>query len=375
MTSWSPQQDSALKAVDTWLKSKPGVSAPQVFRLFGYAGTGKTTLAREFANDVDGPVMFGAFTGKAAHVMSQKGCNGASTIHSMIYAVEDDGYGEPRFILNRDSDLSTAALVIIDEVSMVGADLARDLLSFKVPVLVLGDPAQLPPVKDAGYFTETEPDVMLTEVHRQAEGSPIIRMATAVRQGEALAVGAFGTSSVLKRADLDRDAVLKVDQVIVGRNRTRHAYNRRIRELNGVNNRLPVEGDRLICLRNDKGKRLLNGSMWVVKKVFKQTGRSKLPNTIKMIVMPDDFGAKPREVEARVREEFFDGTEDQLSWQDTKGTEQFTFGYAITCHKSQGSQWPSVMVFDESAAFRDEANRWLYTAITRAADSLTVVVP
>ena len=374
MTSWSPQQDAALKAVGAWLKAKPGVSSPQVFRLFGYAGTGKTTLAREFAKDVSGPVMFGAFTGKAAHVMSQKGCKGASTIHSMIYAVEDDGFGEPRFILNRDSDLSTASLVIIDEVSMVGADLARDLLSFNVPVLVLGDPAQLPPVKDAGYFTEVAPDIMLTEVHRQAEGSPIIRMATAVRQGEALTVGSFGASSVLKRADLDRDAVLKVDQVIVGRNRTRHAYNRRIRELNGVSNRLPVDGDRLICLRNDKNKRLLNGSMWVVKKVLKQSGRAKLPNTVKLVVAPDDFGVRPREVEVIVREEFFDGTEDQLNWQDTKGTEQFTFGYAVTCHKSQGSQWPSVMVFDESSAFRDEASRWLYTAITRAADSLTVVL-
>ena len=58
---------------------------------------------------------------------------------------------------------------------MVDEDLGRDLLSFGKPVLVLGDPAQLPPVKGGGFFTEAEPDVMLTEVHRQAADNPIIR--------------------------------------------------------------------------------------------------------------------------------------------------------------------------------------------------------
>ena len=70
---------------------------------------------------------------------------------------------------------------MIDECSMVDEELGRDLLSFGKPILVLGDPAQLPPVKGGGFFTETAPDVMLTEIHRQAEGSAIIRASRAAR--------------------------------------------------------------------------------------------------------------------------------------------------------------------------------------------------
>ncbi|MFX5578869.1 AAA family ATPase, partial [Acinetobacter baumannii] len=82
---FTPHQDAALKAVGDWLKAKPGRGGtPPVFRLFGFAGTGKTTLARHIADGVDGEVKFAAFTGKAALVMRNKGCDGASTIHSLI---------------------------------------------------------------------------------------------------------------------------------------------------------------------------------------------------------------------------------------------------------------------------------------------------
>ena len=73
MPSFTPHQDAALKAVADWLKAKPGRNGtPPVFRLFGYAGTGKTTLARHIADGVDGEVKFAAFTGKAALVMRNK---------------------------------------------------------------------------------------------------------------------------------------------------------------------------------------------------------------------------------------------------------------------------------------------------------------
>src|SRR5690242_13279281 len=136
MTEFSPQQDQALKAVDAWLKDKPGVNGtPQVFRLFGYAGTGKTTLVRHIAEAVDGEVKFAAFTGKAAAVMRGKGCRGASTIHSLIYRPRESGEEIPSFDLWDDAPASKADLIIIDECSMVDADLGRDLLSFGVPVL------------------------------------------------------------------------------------------------------------------------------------------------------------------------------------------------------------------------------------------------
>ena len=147
MTVFSPHQDAALKAVFTWLKAKPGRrGTPQVFRLFGYAGTGKTTLARHIAEGVDGKVLFAAFTGKAALVMRSKGCERASTIHSLIYKARESGEEVPSFDLWHDAPASKARLIVIDECSMVDAELGRDLLSFGVPILVLGVPAQLPPV-------------------------------------------------------------------------------------------------------------------------------------------------------------------------------------------------------------------------------------
>src|SRR5712672_2538695 len=226
MPVFTPHQDAALKAVAAWLKARPGSrGTPQIFRLFGYAGTGKTTLAKHLAEDVDGKVVFAAFTGKAALVMRRKGCAGASTIHSMIYRARESGEETPSFELWDDAPASKAELIVIDECSMVDAELGRDLMSFGVPVLVLGDPAQLPPIQGGGYFTDAEPDAMLTEVHRQAEDNPIIRLSMDIRAGLDLEPGRYGESVIVTRDDLDPQRVIDADQVLVGRNATRRAYN------------------------------------------------------------------------------------------------------------------------------------------------------
>ena len=155
MPTFTPHQDEALKAVAGWMKSKPGErGANQVFRLFGYAGTGKTTLARHIAAEVDGEVKFAAFTGKAALVMRRKGCGGASTIHSLIYRARESGEETPTFDLWDDSPAARAALIVIDECSMVDAELGRDLLSFGVPVLVLGDSLSAAMAKHPETFDE-----------------------------------------------------------------------------------------------------------------------------------------------------------------------------------------------------------------------------
>ena len=209
MPDFSPQQDAALKAVAEWLKAKPGRgNTPPIFRLFGYAGTGKTTLARHFAAGVDGKVLFAAFTGKAAQVMRNKGCTGASTIHSLIYRARESGEQIPQFDLWDDAPASKAELIVVDECSMVDAELGRDLMSFNVPLLVLGDPAQLPPVNGAGFFTDFVPDAMLTEVHRQAEDNPIIRLSMEVRSGRTLSKQSCGATEVFAREDLDRKSVM-----------------------------------------------------------------------------------------------------------------------------------------------------------------------
>src|ERR1700758_170461 len=184
MPTFTPQQDAALTAVASWLKAKPGRrDTPQIFRLFGYAGTGKTTLARHVAQGVDGKVLYAAFTGKAAQVMRNKGCAGASTIHSLIYKALESEAEQPSFELWSDAPAAKAKLIVIDECSMVDAELGRDLMSFGVPLLVLGDPAQLPPVSGGGFFTNAAPDVMLSEVHRQAQDDPIVRLSMQVRAG------------------------------------------------------------------------------------------------------------------------------------------------------------------------------------------------
>ena len=372
MPQFSPHQDAALKAVADWLKTKPGHGTPQVFRLFGYAGTGKTTLARHIAEGVDGEVKFAAFTGKAASVMRGKGCKGASTIHSLIYRARESGEEIPSFDLYDEAPASKADLIVIDECSMVDAELGRDLLSFGVPVLVLGDPAQLPPVQGAasptGFFTEAAPDAMHTEVHRQAQDDPIVRLSMAIRAGDTLEPGRYGETQVVRRADLDPERVLDADQVLVGRNATRRAYNARMRERRGFDGDMPAAGDKLVCLRNNRKKGLFNGSLWSVKE---RGGRKSGVMTLRLT--PDDE-AGGRGVKVSVRPECFAGGIEQVDWPRRKPYDEFDYGYVLTVHKAQGSQWDDVVLFDESFAFADARERWLYTGVTRAAKKLTVVV-
>jgi exodeoxyribonuclease-5 len=360
---WTREQAAAIDKVGRWLKD----GEPQVFRLFGYAGVGKTTLARHVAEAADGETAFAAFTGKAALVMRAHGCAGATTIHALIYRASEGVDGAPTFTLNEDGPASRASLIVIDECSMVDAELARDLLSFGKPILVLGDPFQLPPVKGGGYFTEHAPDVMLTEIHRQAEDNPIIRLSQIVRGGGELRDGTYGESRVIRRAAIDAAQVLKADQVLVGVNRTRRAYNQRIRDLNGFAEPLPVAGDRLVCLRNDRTKGLINGGLWRVEALG-----GVVKDFVRMTVRSEDDGAA-KSVKVAVLKAFFEGTEGELAYPLRRESDEFDYGYALTVHKAQGSQWDDVLMFDESFAFREHRARWLYTGLTRAAKRLTIV--
>lgn len=369
MAAFTPHQETALKAAEDWLKASPGRGGtPAIFRLFGYAGTGKTTLARHLAQHAPGKVLFAAFTGKAALVMRSKGCERASTIHSLIYRPRESGEEIPSFDLWDDAPASKAALIVIDECSMVDAELGRDLMSFGVPLLVLGDPAQLPPIQGGGFFTDAAPDAMLTEVHRQAQDNPIIRLSMDIRAGRSLQVGAYGETQIVTREALDRDRVIAADQVLVGRNATRRAYNARIRQRRGLPDVLPTAGDKLVCLRNNKRKGLFNGSLWAVKE--RPTTRRDI---IKMRLQPD-AGFAGRGVKVSVRPECFAGGIETVEWLLRKKFDEFDYGYVLTVHKAQGSQWDDVVLFDESEAFAETRQRWLYTGVTRAAKQLTLVV-
>lgn len=360
--AFSPSQTEACDAVFNWFSRKDGTT----FKLFGYAGTGKTSLAKSIAQRIERnsrrQVAFAAFTGKAASVLRNKGCYGASTIHSLIYRPEGKNPNIVWRLAGPTLADGSTALVIIDECSMVGEKLGADLLSFDVPVLVLGDPAQLPPVGDGGYFTRGEPDWMLTEIHRQQEGSGILDIATAVRMGERLALGDYSESRVIPLHELRNLDPFSFDQVIVGRNATRRSWNARMRMQLGLTDPLPVKGDKLICLRNNKSTGLMNGEIVTVierGEVFDKTMRLS-------------FDRDGVEMGGKVSLHYFSGVEGEADWEGND-TLFFDYGYAVTGHKSQGSQWPRVLVIDESRCFRDDAARWLYTAVTRAAEHVTVV--
>ncbi len=430
---WGAQQDQGLRAVDDWLRDPNG---PQVFRLFGFAGTGKTTLDKHFASSVSGPVIFCAYTGKAALVLRQKGCPNPTTIHKLIYVPKDksqrrvreleaeiaiikiEGHGswclkgvperfatqeealahpftpdgalpyqlgpqhldklrdalaverknllKPAFSLNEESDAREAALIVVDECSMVGTTVGEDLLSFGVRVLVLGDPAQLPPVGDEGFFNKQQPDFLLTDIHRQAEGSPIITLATMIRHQERPAIGTYGESCVIPITELTRERAEYASQILVGRNLTRHAYNARMRSLAGYSSLDPAKGDRLVCLHNNHDIGVLNGAIYSTDRVEVEEPSDPF---IKMWVTEE--GGNGRAIELKAHRAIFHG--EEVAYWARREAEQFDFGYAITVHKSQGSQWRYPLIINESGAFRADWWRWLYTAVTRASEAVTIV--
>lgn len=401
--AWSPQQEAALAKVRAWINDP---SASQVFRLFGFAGTGKTTIAREMQDMVDGLVASCAYTGKAASVLAAKGLPFASTVHRLIYVPTGNDYqkrvnelkeelrlledvkvpskgllqrteavrralreaqaqaGQPQFLLKDAESLQGIKLIICDEVSMIPERMAEDLLSFGIRLLVLGDPAQLPPVKGTGYFMEADPDVLLTEIHRQARDNPILELATRVREGRGLELCDLGQAKVVRKVDAS-DA-LAADQILCGTNNRRMAINARHRQLGGHLERgpMPFAGEKLVCLKNNHETGLLNGTLWeCTRDVDYEPGQA----TIHLRVRPDTGGVDiglPAEASL-----FIDETQ-KPQW---GSAEWFTYGYCLTVHKSQGSQWDHVILFDDWT--RDSSKRqWLYTGITRAAERLTVVI-
>lgn len=391
----SGEQREALQKIEAWLSSE---HPKPVFRVFGPAGTGKTTLAREVAAMAGAP-HYAAYTGKAVHVLRQKGCVPAATLHSLIYrpagadhseaiaeidkqlkAKPDDAVllaerarlvaaeRELHWVLNDQGLLAMGevGLLICDEVSMVNDEMAADLLSFGVPLLVLGDPEQLPPIRGEGAFTRAEPDVMLTQIHRQAEASPVLELATRVRLGGRLRPGETVHTGLGELAC--------ADQVLVGTNRTRWKLIAALRARAGAMYGWPGPGDRVICLQNNRKLGVFNGQQ------FEVLDMRPVPRRLVFeLDVRDDLGD---ERTLRAFSAGFAGQagQDSLKRQGFSGdVAVLTFAQAITVHKAQGSEWGSVALADESGAFTrhdpDQGRRWLYTGITRASETLTIFSP
>lgn len=395
MVIFSEVQKEALGKAEEWLKAakewdNPGEQV--LFKMFGFAGTGKSTIASTLAGGRR--VAYMAYTGKAARVMQSKGCEGAATIHSSIYALKTDEimrvkreirkaegtpleavlkqqleelHNKPAFFLAPRLDVQLTELIIVDECSMVNEEIGQDLLSIGVPVLVMGDTFQLPPVKGEGFFMQGTPDVLLSEVHRQAADNPVLALATAIRSFTPWPVLGEGQAGLSYLGDATvvtiMDTLLKGGQVLCGKNTTRVLINTRARQCLGFTNPNPQPGDRLVCLQNNKDEGLLNGSQWFVRQVLGASGRETLK-----VELQEEAGTRVHVTEMHLGK--LNGGD--AGYFQTKGYSLFDYGYCLTVHKAQGSQWDDVLLVNESGSFKQDAARWLYTGVTRAAKSLTL---
>lgn len=431
----SPLQAQAIENIKDWFAS--GTAMQQVFRVFGYAGAGKTTIVRHAIAELGldtmerepdgsvsatGGVLYAAFTGKAALVMTRKGTL-ASTIHSLIYRVSEATPAEierikddiadikaklpsltsasrlmeetrlrslelrlteihkPRFVLNEQSILKDAKLLVLDEVSMVGEEMASDLLAFGKPILVLGDPGQLPPVKGEGAFTQQTPDVMLTEIHRQAGESAIIRLATLARQGLPIPYGEHDSFVwKMRRDQVGPEQMLRGGQVICGRNATRLQLNLAMKRAAGFPGTYPTgRGEKIICLKNRNDLGLVNGMFVDLADIQDE---DDISFTATLVTEDGErIGAGgDRPERFRIYKGHFDEhvapdpERDRRNHWAKKKTIEAVWGWAITCHKSQGSQWENIVVFDDGLGrTAEDRARWLYTAITRASSGLVLL--
>lgn len=370
----SDAQAAVIRQIADWYMA--GDASPQEFYLAGYAGVGKTTIAKmaeeEIRNRRHGwlTVCVGAYTGKAANVLRKKGNPGASTIHSMIY-VPKDVEGKTVWVLGGESaPAALADLIILDEVSMVDTRMANDVRSFKKKILVMGDPAQLPPVGGAGAFLTRDPDAFLTEIHRQAAESPILRIATMLRQGQMPDYGCYGDGVVIAPLTAtSADLVYRPEtQAIVAINRVRMTINQQIRRLRGFEGELPLAGERVMCCRNNRDLAIFNGGLGEA-----TTDARRLVDglNIRMSVQMEDVAneLKLLPMNPALFAMHFDQTiakPEHLS----KGIELFDWGYTLTCHKAQGSEFDDATIIDDAGAFRADQWKWRYTAVTRASERL-----
>jgi exodeoxyribonuclease-5 len=382
----TPKQQQVLAAVIDWYKSnKQGF-----LTIGGYAGTGKTTITAYLRNllDKENPklkVAFCSFTGKATRVLDSKlrdakatrRQDNVSTIHSLIYAPMRDRDNEIIGWERKSTEDFGYDLIIVDEASMVNSDIWEDLTSYGIPILAVGDHGQLPPI--GGSFNLMEnPQLRLEEIFRQEEGNPIIRLSMLARNEGEIPFGVFGRGvKKLHREDPDTqeflgDKLIRAGDellVLTGYNHTRVKLNSAIRGLLEFESPQPMGGDRVICLRNNHKHMIYNGMMGEVKSIQLKEDKSGKFYSAEIL-----FDGEKETFKGDLSVEQF-GQQTTLKDERRKGIELFDFGYALTVHKSQGSQAHTVVVFEERFAQMDNDTwrRWLYTAVTRARKELFII--
>jgi exodeoxyribonuclease V len=350
---FSEDQLNCIDEIECW--KQLFTANDQVCTLGGYAGCGKTTVINHLAGEWPHAAVV-CPTGKAAQVLRAKGTE-ARTIHSLIYYPDEQPDGTVRFKKKHASELNGTQQIIVDEASMVNCEVHDDLLSYGLPVLYVGDHGQLEPV---GVNPELmkNPKLRLEKIHRQAMDNPILRLATAFREGRRVPYWSDPQGRLQVRPREDFVKLQRPDiQMICGFNATRHAANTRMRQELKLNAELICPGERIICLQNNRLFGIFNGQQFKVLDVGK--ARAK---TIVLTIETDD--GEPITMPCHVEQFGQNALEERR--QDCA---YMDYGYCLTAHKAQGSEFAEVLVLEEISKHWD-ARRWQYTVATRAKERL-----
>ena len=364
----------------------------------GYAGTGKSTLVRyiiDALNVEEDRVCHCAFTGKAAEVLKKKGNKNVATLHRLLYEHIPRPAGgffrKPKPFIDYD-------VIVVDEVSMAPKSLMELLFKHQVYVICLGDPFQLPPIdKDEDNHLLDDPHIFLDEIMRQEEDSEIIQLTMKIRNQEPIDYFNGNEVKIIPYSDLNTGVLQWGDQILTATNAKRQAINNQMRALQGRTGE-PVDGDKIICLRNYwddsslNGDALINGTIGILQNSFQtwreiprfvQSDIRKFDVLVGDLVVPETNDVY--QMTEMDRQMIITGEKCcdwRLSYKLGKlrpkygeiVPKEFTYAYAITTHKSQGSEWPKVVVLEEKFPFdKTEHARWLYTACTRSSEKLVLV--
>ena len=328
-------------------------------------------------------VAYIAYTGKASLVMREKGCSGAMTAHRLLYQVKQREDGTYYFVPKR--YIGDYKIIVLDECSMLPNDMWELLLTHNIHVLALGDPGQLPPVSGNSHILD-KPHIFLSEIVRQALDSPIIRLSMDVREGKYIPYNYKGVCRVVQREDIGPELLLGADQIICGKNITRHKLNEYMRKLifGERYTEEPQNGDKVICLKNhwnivsDNEEPLINGMIGNIDSVEFDTGNKNPlyhPVMHANFFLDDDnyYDYLQMDYKLFVDKEPTINKDNWKAFPEVPRALEFDYGYAITCHKSQGSQFEKVVIFDEWLGDKEYHNKWLYTACTRPSSRLVIV--
>lgn len=384
------QQEDAIRKTVAWYNSPKSM----IWKIFGYSGVGKSSIVKYIMDDLAIPeskVAYMTFTGKASLVLRRKGIP-ANTIHSTIYqrkVWEENGQQVIVWSLRKNLD---ADLIVIDEVSMVSDEIMNDIRSFGIPIIIIGDPAQLPPVNGVNQFMQN-PDVLLSEIHRTAMYDPIVRISMKVRNGETISQRDSAENVLITSNQLSPEVLNRFDIVLAGTHKVRQRTNNSMRLQLGFTSSEFSAGEKVVFKMNNKNHfismdnmdvTICNGMIGYIREDFN-------PASVVNQEVYNEYEKKTYKidtVDVDVRPEFspVDHFNDVTICLDTlindnqkpittsRDVSILNRGYCITCHMSQGSEWDKVAVLDDFQWKPELHQSWLYTAITRAKSKLAIQI-